>query len=155
MIQNNIKDIKIITCLREDARQKLMLMSKKTGIPVATIFDRLKAIKNSIIIKNTALIDFSKLGYSTKANIMLKTPKEQRNALAEHLMKHPNVNNMYKINNGYDFLIEVLFKNIKDLETFIETLEEKFELSDHKEYYIINDLKKEAFMTNINLINFN
>ena len=40
----NTKDMKMIAHLRQDARMPLTKMSRRTGIPVSTIFDRLKSL---------------------------------------------------------------------------------------------------------------
>jgi len=121
-------------------------MSKATSIPISTIFDKLKVHENNIIKKHTALIDFEKLGFSTRANICIKIDKEKRNEAKEYLIKHQNINSVFKINNGFDFLIEAVFKHIKDLEFFLDTLEERFNVVETQIYYLIEDIKREDFM---------
>ena len=147
-------DLLIISSLRQNARMKLTDMSRMTRIPVSTLFDRMKLHEGNIIQKHTALVDFSKLGYNTRANIILKVKKEDRNAIRDFLMKHSCVNSAFKINNGYDFLIEAVFKNIKEVEDFIELLEEKFKIKAKQVFYVIDDLKKEAFLSNPSIISF-
>lgn len=147
-------DLLIISSLRQNAREKLTEMSKKTRIPVSTIFDRIKTHEINIIKKHTALVDFSKLGYNTRANIILKVKKEDRNDIKEFLMKHSSINSAFKINNGYDFMIEAVFRNIKEVEDFIELLEEKFKIKAKQVFYVIDDLKKEAFLSNPTIIGF-
>lgn len=142
--------MQIIAHLRLNARMGLTQMSRKTSIPVSTIFDKLKTYEKNIIQKHTSLIDFSKLGYNTRANITLKTNKQNREKLKEFLQKHQNINSVYKINNGYDYLIEAVFRHIKELEDFLEMLEEKFDATERKVYYIIEDIKREGFMSNTN-----
>ena len=148
----NQKDIKIIANLRQNARMPLTRMSRKTQIPVSTIFDRLKLNENQLIIKHTSLLDFNKLGYNTRANITLRVDREDKQALQEFLIKHQSVNSVYKINNGFDFMVEGIFKQIKDMEEFIEEVEKRFKILDKKSFFIIEDLKREAFMSNANLI---
>ncbi|MDP2906637.1 MAG: Lrp/AsnC family transcriptional regulator [Nanoarchaeota archaeon] len=141
-------DLLIISSLRQNAREKLTEMSKKTRIPVSTIFDRIKTHEGGIIKKHTALVDFGKLGYNTRANIILKVNKNDREAMKEFLMKHNSINSAFKINNGYDFLIEAIFSNMKEVEDFTDLLEEKFSIKAKQVFYIIDDLKKEEFLSN-------
>lgn len=148
----NQKDLKIIAQLRQDARMPLTKMSKNIHIPISTIFDRLKVNEKEIIIKHTSLLDFTKLGYNTRANITLKVDRDDKKALKEHLMKHQQVNSVYKINNGFDFMVEGIFHQIKDMEDFMESLEQKFKILDKKSFFIIEDLKREMFMSNVNLV---
>ena len=148
----NQKDLKIIAHLRNDARMPLTKMSKKVQIPVSTIFDRLKANENKLIIKHTSLLDFSRLGYHTRANIAVKVNKEHKEELKNYLVTRQNTNSVYKINNGFDFMIEGIFTHIKDMEEFIDELENKFNIEDKKFFFIIEDLKKEAFMSNPDML---
>lgn len=149
----NQNDLKILAQLRSNARIALTKMSKKTGIPVSTIFDRMKQHEENIITKHTSLVDFSKLGFHAKAQLFIKVNREDRKNLQKHLFKHPSVNSMYQINNGYDFLVEGVFKQIKDMEAFKESLEDAFKIESTQIYYIVDDIKKEAFMTDIMLFN--
>ena len=146
------KDLKIIAFLRKDARIPLTKLSKKTHIPVSTIFDRLKAKERDVIVKHTSLLDFNKLGYHTRANIAVRVERDDKDKLKDHLLKNASVNSVCRINNGYDFMIEGVFKQIKDMEEFFDVLENKFRILEKKTFFIIEDLKKEEFMSDSNLI---
>ena len=146
----NKKDLLIITNLRNNARMPLTKMSRTTHIPVSTIFDRLKI--NDIIVRHTTLLDFSKLGYKVRAQIAFKVDRDDKEALRECLMKHQSCNSVLKINNGYDFMIEGIFKELNEMEDFLEQLEQKFKILEKTTFYIIEDLKKEAFMSNPDLV---
>ncbi|MBD3354799.1 winged helix-turn-helix transcriptional regulator [Candidatus Woesearchaeota archaeon] len=148
----NPKDLKIISHLRQNARMSLTKMSRKIQIPVSTIFDRLKESENKLIKKHTTLLDFDKLGYGARANINIKVDREDKESLKEFLLKNQSINSVYKINNGYDFMLEGIFKQIKDMEEFLDNLEERFKILDKKAYFIIEDVKREAFMSNADLI---
>jgi len=145
---NQEKERKLISYLRVNGRERLTKISKETGVPVSTLFDMLK--KTDKIIKHTCLADFSKLGYGIRATIILKTISNQRSELKNYLLKHFNTNSLWKINNGFDYMTEMIFRNICDLEYFIEDLENKFEIVECNIYYIIDDLAREIFMSGIN-----
>ena len=141
------RDLLIISHLRKDARKNLTTMSKETGIPVSTIFDRIKTQENGIIKKHTAIIDFSKLGYTTRINLMVKAKKEQKEELKNYLAKQENVNSVYKINNSYDFLVDGVFMNIKGFEEFLERMDDRFDIEAKEVYYIVDEIKREDFMS--------
>ena len=63
------KDMQILCHLRQDARMPLTKMSKKTHIPVSTIFDKIKTYENNLIVRHTTLIDFGQLGYNTRGEV--------------------------------------------------------------------------------------
>ena len=149
----NKKDLKIISHLRNNARMPLTKMSRKTQIPVSTIFDRMKLHEEGLIIKHTCLLDFSKLGFNTRANINLKVDREDKEALKDFLQKQDCINSIYRINNGFDFMIEGVFRQIKDMEEFLDNIEQKFKIQDKKSFFIIEDLKRESFLSDHQLIN--
>jgi len=103
-------------------------------------------------MKHTTLIDFTKLGYNSRANIMLSTSKEDRDGLRSYLKEHSSINSLYKINNGYDFMAEGVFENIKELEDFMEELEGKFNLQEKKVFFVIEDVKRENFLSRSELM---
>ncbi|KHO46479.1 MAG: AsnC family transcriptional regulator [archaeon GW2011_AR3] len=146
------RDALILSHLRNDARETLTRMSRKTSIPVSTIYDRLKAQESSIIKRYTALLDFNELGYNARCKVILKIAREKKEALEKFLISHISVNSLYKINNGFDFLVEGIFKSIKESEDFLEALEIKFGVKTKQVYYIIDDIKRESFMSDPELL---
>ena len=147
------KDLLILSELRSNSRETLTKISKNTGIPISTIFDKIKYYQGSLITKHTTLIDFSKLGFNARANIMVKVDRDKREEARKFLLSHQNINSVYKVSNGFDFLIEGIFKNVKEVEDFIDLLGGKFKLEQTQVYYIIEDIKKESFMNNNELLN--
>ena len=51
-------------------------------------------------------------------------------------------------------MVEGIFRHIKDMEDFIERLEERFEIRDKRVYYIIEDIQREAFMADPQTVDF-
>lgn len=141
------KELVVISHLRRDCRETLTEMSRKTNIPVSTIFQKIKRSEGSIIKKNTCLVDFAKLGFNTRAKVVIQALASSKAELLSFLLKHQNVNSVYKINNGYDFMIEGIFRNMRELEEFLEMLQEKFRIKKQETYFIIDDLKRESFLS--------
>jgi DNA-binding Lrp family transcriptional regulator len=141
------KDLLLLAALRQNARETLTCLSKKTDIPVSTVFDRLKMHEATTIRKHTAIVDFAKLGFSTRVSIAFKVNKEDRESLRDHLLADKNINSVFKINNGYDYLAEGIFRGIKELEEFLEDTDQKFGIRNREVHYIIEDLKREDFLS--------
>jgi len=148
------RDFLLMSFLRQNSRQRLTKMSKQTHVPVSTIYDKLKVFENKFIKKHTSLIDFSKLGFNARANIMLKVKRNDREELKKFLVSSNNINSVYKTNTGYDFMVEGIFRNIKEMEDFLEKIEDKFELEDRKVHYIIEDIKREGFLADPMSVDF-
>jgi DNA-binding Lrp family transcriptional regulator len=81
MLELKEKEKEVLRHFRKNAREALTLISRKTNVPVSTIFDKLKRYEEQFIKKHTTLIDFQKLGYMTRANILLKANMKGREAL--------------------------------------------------------------------------
>ena len=145
MVDKN--DLIITARLRENARETLTKMSRKTYIPVTTIHGRIKELEKTVIKRYVALLDFQKLGYNTRAIINLRVKKDFKDKIRDYLVVNKAVNSLYKINNGYDFLMEVVFREIGDVESFVENLENDFKIEKKEIYYIINEINKECFLS--------
>lgn len=140
------KDLVILANLRTNGRESLTALSRKTRIPVSTIFDKIRAQEDSAIRKHTTLLNFEKLGFNSRAFVTLGVEKEHREKLREFLLACPNINSVLKINNGFNFMVEVVFRNMVEVENCIEEIEERFDVKHKKVHYIIEDLKREGFL---------
>lgn len=142
------KDLLVLSHLRKDARIKLTTLSRATKIPVSTLFDKIKSYQaDGVVSKNASLVDFSRLGYQAKALILFSAYKKDREQLGELLNKHRSVNSCFRLNNGWDYSVDAVFTGIKEVEEFLEEIEEKVSLKKKNVHYIIEELKREAFMS--------
>ncbi|MBU0980808.1 MAG: Lrp/AsnC family transcriptional regulator [Nanoarchaeota archaeon] len=146
------KDLLLLVSLRKNSRETLTRISKATTIPVSTIYDKIRQYQGNLILKHTTLVDFSSLGYHARTNILIKAQHESREEIKEFLLKHPNVNSVFKISNGFDFMVEAVFRHVVDVEGFIASLEKRFRIERVENHYIIEDIKKEAFLSDSQLL---
>jgi DNA-binding Lrp family transcriptional regulator len=144
------QDWLMLSFLRQNGRVRLTQIARKTGAPVSTIFDRLR--NHPAIAKHTALLNYERLGFGTRAHLILKA--KNKTAMIDHLRKHPLVNNLYVINNGWDAMVEGVFRDMKSLEEFVDELDVKFGLKAKEVHYIIEELLREAFLADPQLIDF-
>src|SRR3989344_1180817 len=119
-------DTILVALLRQNSRMSLTEMSRKTKIPISTIYEKLKHFRTGLIRKHTALVDFSQLGFNTRARVLLKVKKTELQRLKDYLLSHKSINELYKINNGYDFMVEFIFCTMKEMEEHLDMLGEKF-----------------------------
>ena len=140
------KELLLLSHFRKNARSSLTKISRRTSIPVSTIFDKLKNYEQSIIVKHTSLLNFRSLGYDLKVHIFLAVNKDQRDTLKSHLLTHQRVNSVYRVNNGFDFLCEAVFTNLEDFDAFMTELE-SYPILSKQEYFILEDIARESFMS--------
>jgi DNA-binding Lrp family transcriptional regulator len=140
------KDVKLIQQLRKNGRETLTNISKATNIPISTLHDMIKDHTGYLIKKHTALLDFNVLGYFYRTKMLCKVAKENRNDAENYLLTHDHVNSVFKINNGYDFLIDGVFSDIKQMHEFVETLEDRFNIENLQTHPVLKELGQEMFM---------
>lgn len=142
----NLQDIRILSVLRNNARESISKLGKSLQMPHSTIHDRVKSYERGIIKKHTAILDYSKMGFDCRVTIALKLQKYQTKELHEFIKNRPEVNNAFEINHGYDILMDCVFRSKTEMKLFLEELHENFEIQEKHVFEMYNDLKREAFM---------
>ncbi|MBU0666515.1 MAG: Lrp/AsnC family transcriptional regulator [Nanoarchaeota archaeon] len=140
-------DIKLLRQLRRNARESITNISKKTGIPTSTVFLKIREQENRLIKKHVSLVDYAALGYNHWQNTVVKLAEYNNKEFEKFLLEYENVNSLYEINGGYDYLLETVHKNVKEYVDFMKDLENKFKIVELKGFQIINDLKREEFFS--------
>ena len=149
VIQMDKETLSVITHLRANARTTLTRLARASGIPVSTLFDRVRNLQDFGITRCAALLDFQKLGYGAQATIFLKVAKEKRDELKQHLLNAAPVNCLWRVNNGYDFMVECIFRDLRDFEEFSDRLERKYGVKAKEMHFVVEELKREGFLANI------
>jgi len=145
-------DLKILDCLRKNARETLTKISGITGVPISSIFDRLKRLEGSgVIIRHTSLLDMKKLGFNTRIFLFLKLRRDETGDLERFLSDCPHVNNMTRVNGDWSLIAEALFRNIQELESFMEKLKMDFNGIEVSLQYVLEELKRESFLTGMDI----
>lgn len=141
------KELTIISHLRKDARTSLASISHSVEMPISTIYDKINRLhQENLIKKYTTLVDFKKLGFHHQVKLALKIPSHQKKELLEFLKEHQCVNSLYEVNNGFDFLVETIHKGVKEHLSFMEELQECFDILEMHEYQIVDEIEREKFL---------
>lgn len=136
----------ILERLRTNGRERFTEISKKTNIPVSTIFEITKRLQQTHIIKKyTAIIDFEQIGYPLRAILLLKVKKDSEKTFKNYIEKSKKINTCSKISNDYNYVVEIIGKSIKDIENEIDFFQAQ--LGVHKLHcgYILEDICREKF----------
>jgi DNA-binding Lrp family transcriptional regulator len=80
--------------------------------------------------------------------MLLKAKPDEKTDLGEYLSRTESINSIYKVNNGYDYIVEGIFRNIMELEEFSEKLDKRFSIKSKQIYYVIDEIKREGFLSN-------
>ncbi|MBI2548861.1 Lrp/AsnC family transcriptional regulator [Candidatus Woesearchaeota archaeon] len=131
--------------LRNNARISLTEISKRSGIPLSTVFHTLKRLEKKVIARHVSLLDREQLGYPLQVYFLVAS--EEKKALITFLVHHPAINTVVRLLQDYDVMAEAYFKNMKELMSFREQLQ-NFGITHHEEIPIIEELQKESFSVN-------
>jgi DNA-binding Lrp family transcriptional regulator len=142
----NKKEMVILSHLRSNARKPVAEISRSTNIPLSTVFDKVKNLEDNYIIKHTSIINFNKIDYNYKVRFFLKPNNNDKDKLLSFLLSDKNVNSLFRMSNEYDFLVECIFKEMIDVVSFSEKLDE-YNLLNKEMYYIVDELKHEGFLS--------
>ncbi len=149
----NSKDLLTLSYLRQNGRVSLTSLARKTSVPHSTLFDKVRSGKLPFS-RYTVLLDFERLGFNTRAHILFAVEKQDKEGLIASLKKSPNVNSLFRVNNGWDVIMECIFMDMRALESFVEQLESKFRIKDKQVHYIIDEFKRESFLSDPQLVKF-
>lgn len=116
------KDIKILKILKFQAELTTSQISKRTGIPITTIHNRIKKLKHLKIIKNyTVNLDYEKIGKPLKAFILIivNQSKRSQNEIGKELKKIEGVESVDIITGTTDIIVVIRFKDMHILNELI------------------------------------
>ena len=103
------KDMIILDSLQKNSRKSIKEVSKETGIPRTTVFDRVKKLEQDGTIKRFTIVpDYKKLGLDITVFILVKfrhSTKSQR-TVAEEILKLKGVREVYIITGEHDLLVK-------------------------------------------------
>jgi len=124
-----IKDRKILCELDVNARQSASKIGKKVGLSKQVVTYRLnKLIERGIIQKFYAVLDTSKLGFTThKIFLRLQnTDVNKQEEIINHLRNHERVQFFISTDGMFDLVFNVLTKNADELYLFVRELENQY-----------------------------
>lgn len=120
------KDTKILELLKGDAKLTTSQISKKTGIPITTIHNRIKKLESSGIIKGyTVLVDHKLLGEEVLVYILatvnynISGKKISQEEIARILKSNSAVEEVNILTGMNDMIIKARFSSIAQLNKFI------------------------------------
>ncbi len=118
----DIFDLKIIKVLNKNARKPYKAIAEELGVSDATIRNRIdKMLKEGVIKQFNVLVDYHKLGRIIKAFIGLRVHPPKLKEIVDHLIENPDVQVLYRTTGEVDLFVEVIFKDMDELNGFLES----------------------------------
>ena len=135
------KDKKILVELLKYGRKPFAKLARSCKMTRQSIFSRTKSLKRKGVIKNfTVNLNQQKLGLNLKAYILVSAdPSETfRKEAIKTLIQFPQFSQVHRLFGRFDFLIEVLAKDINELSDIMGKIH-KLEMINKTETMIVNE----------------
>ena len=114
---------KILKCLQQNARMSNAEIGRRVGVSSPAVSERIKKMEDAEIIEGyTTFISPFEVGYQLKALITLHAFMGMLKPFLEKVKTYDEVVNCYRITGNENIVIEVVLKNQKHLENFIDQL---------------------------------
>jgi len=111
------KDLRILHCLKKNARMSASDISAKIGMSVSAVIERIRKMEQAEIIKQyTIVVDHKNIGNDVTAFVMvsLEHPNNHDNFI-EIINKNNQVNECHYMTGDYDFILKIITKSIDKL----------------------------------------
>ena len=139
-------DKKILEILQDNALMTAKEMAKKLYLTTTPIYERIKKLQNSGIIKQyVALLDADMLGKNIIVfmNITIKDHhSEKRNEFVKNMEQLEEVTEFYHTSGSFDFLVKVRFADIKTFRDFlVNDVASIHNISDIESQIVLEEIK--------------
>ena len=114
---------KILKCLQENARQSNAKIGRIVGISSPAVSERIKKMEDVGVINGyKTIVSSYEVGYQLKAIITIRAFMGKLKPFLTKVKSFDEVLNCYRITGNENFVLEVMLKNQKHLEQFIDQL---------------------------------
>lgn len=114
-------DLEIMRALQDDARSSYRDIARKLKIAVGTVHSRVKKLEESRVIKGFSVeIDYSRVGYSITALILLQAKGKHLKDVESRLARFNNVCAVYDITGDFDIALVAKFPSPASMDKFIK-----------------------------------
>lgn len=114
---------KILKCLQQNARMSNAEIGRRVGVSSPAVSERIKKMEDAEIIQGyTTFVSPFEVGYQLKALITLRAFMGMLKPFLEKVKTYDEVVNCYRITGNENIVMEVVLKNQKHLEEFIDQL---------------------------------
>ncbi|AEE18029.1 Lrp/AsnC family leucine-responsive transcriptional regulator [Dokdonia sp. Hel_I_63] len=112
---------RILKCLQENARQSNTAIATQVGISSPAVGERIRKMEDAgIILGYKAEVSEEALGYQLKAIITIRAFMGKLKPFLENVKGWEEVVNCYRITGNENIVMEVVLRNQKHLEQFID-----------------------------------
>lgn len=137
-------DSKILKLLIQNARLSFREIGRQLKLSTGAVIERLKKLETGGVVSGySANVNIRKLGFDITAIIELVAPKMILKKAMEELTNSHNVYAIYHTAGTIDVIIIAKFRNIEELNVFLENLYSKLDIIRTETRIVFNTIKED------------
>ncbi|AWR99760.1 Lrp/AsnC family transcriptional regulator [Metallosphaera hakonensis] len=137
-------DRRLLIELLRDSRVSLRRLSEEMNVSPATLHNRLtKLVQEGVIRGFTALVDYTKLGYSLSAIIMVKVSGKYLVEFEKEIANTDNIVAVYDVVGEYDVVLIAKFRSVEELDAFLKQLLKNSKVERTYTSIVLNSVKED------------
>lgn len=148
-VKIDLTDKKILFLLSHNARFSYSTIAKHVNLSREAVKQRIqKLLKNNVLLGFQALVDVSKLGYSSyHLFVQLRNPKKEvEEMFVKELLADKNLNALLNYHGRYDFEISYILKDINKLNEKLKVLPSS-EIKEQAVCIMLNNIVSKTYPT--------
>ena len=134
-------DIKIIECLKKNARENASVIGSQVNMSVSAVIERIKKLEAR---QYTVVLDSKKLGMDITAfiSVSMEHPKYNNN-FNEFVKTHKQITECHYITGDFDFLLKVNTESTGGLEALLNEIKSAGGVSLTKTLVVLSTVKED------------
>ncbi|MEG1527873.1 MAG: Lrp/AsnC family transcriptional regulator [Clostridia bacterium] len=136
-------DVKIVNCLRQNARMSASEIAESVSLSISAVIERIKKLENTEVINGyTALINPQKINKDVIAimSVSIEHPKYNQKFI-QIVSNHSHIIQCYYIAGDYDFLLKIVTQNTRTLEKVLDEIKSIQGVAKTKTNIVLSTLK--------------
>lgn len=118
-------DLKILKELQKDGRMNYAEISRRTGIPSSTVYDKItRLVDRRVIKKFTVILDRERVGFAVSALVGVETGAELYGNVAKKLCQLPELIRVYGTTAEFDLMAKIRTTSLKRLNEIVNRIRE-------------------------------
>ncbi|RIM88147.1 Lrp/AsnC family transcriptional regulator [Staphylococcus xylosus] len=120
----DLTDRKVLEILKEDSKVSLNYISNEVNLSTPSVRERINKLRDiGVIKKYTIEIDYKTLGYDIEVIIDIVIKNHLYKDFKLYIAEQENVEFCYRISGESCFIFKVRFKNMIDVERFVDSIQ--------------------------------
>ncbi len=139
----DILDLKILSALKHNARQKASEISREVHLSVSSVIDRIHKLESSGMIRSyTIITDDAQTGNDLTAlmEISLEHPR-YTDDFVRYINEHPHIVSCYYLTGEFDYMLKICCHSSRDLEEIHRSIKQQEGVRMTKTHYVLRTEK--------------